>query len=30
VTGVSLELVWDPPWSPDMMSESARLELGMV
>jgi FeS assembly SUF system protein len=30
VTGVSLELVWDPPWSPDRMSESARLELGMV
>jgi FeS assembly SUF system protein len=30
VTGVALELVWDPPWSPDRMSESARLELGMV
>ncbi len=29
-TAVELELVWDPPWSPDMMSEAARLELGMV
>ncbi len=23
-----VELVWDPPWNPDMMSEEARLELG--
>lgn len=30
ITGVALDLVWDPPWSPDMMSESAKLELGMV
>jgi FeS assembly SUF system protein len=30
VTGVELDLVWEPPWSPDMMSESAKLELGMV
>ena len=30
VTGVTLDLVWDPPWTPDMMSEAARLELGMV
>ena len=22
-------LVWDPPWNQDMMSEDARLELGM-
>jgi FeS assembly SUF system protein len=29
VTAVSLDLVWDPPWSPDMMSEAAKLELGM-
>ena len=26
---VDLELVWDPPWTKDMMSEGARLELGM-
>jgi FeS assembly SUF system protein len=30
VTGVELELVWEPPWTPDMMSEAARLDLGMV
>ncbi len=30
VTSVQLDLVWDPPWNPDMMSEAARLELGMV
>ena len=29
VAEVSVELVWDPPWTPDMMSEAARLELGM-
>ncbi len=29
VTSVQLDLVWDPPWNPDMMSEAARLELGM-
>lgn len=25
-----VELVWDPPWSPDSMSDEARLELGML
>ena len=30
VTEVSVDLVWDPPWSPDRMSEEARLELGMM
>ena len=30
VTSVTLDLVWDPPWSPEMMSESAKLELGML
>ena len=29
VTSVELDLVWDPPWSPDMMTEAAKLELGM-
>jgi FeS assembly SUF system protein len=23
-----VEVVWDPPWNPSMMSEAARLELG--
>ena len=30
VTSVQLDLVWDPPWNPDMMSEAAKLDLGMV
>jgi FeS assembly SUF system protein len=33
VEGVSrchVELVWDPPWSREMMSEEAQLELGML
>lgn len=33
VQGVSeakVELVWEPPWSQDRMSEAARLELGML
>ena len=25
-----VELVWDPPWTREMMSEEARLELGML
>ncbi len=29
VKSVDLELVWDPPWSPEMMSEAARLELNL-
>ena len=29
VTDVKLDLVWEPPWNPSMMSEAARLELGM-
>ncbi len=29
VGNVQLDLVWDPPWDPTMMSEAARLELGM-
>lgn len=24
----TVELVWYPPWTPDMMSEAARLQLG--
>lgn len=29
VIDCSVELVWDPPWSQDRMSEAARLELGL-
>lgn len=28
VTGGEIELVWDPPWQPSMMSEQGRAELG--
>lgn len=30
VNKVDVNLVWDPPWSREMMSESARLQLGMM
>jgi len=30
VTSVQLDLVWDPPWSPDKMSDAAKLDLGMI
>ena len=29
VTGATVELVWDPPWCMDNMSEAAKLQLGM-
>tara|TARA_B100001057_G_C22717965_1_gene898509 strand:+ start:602 stop:904 length:303 start_codon:yes stop_codon:yes gene_type:complete len=29
VNEVNLKLVWDPPWSKDRMSESAKLELNL-
>jgi len=28
VTGVSVDVVWDPPWNPAMMSEFAKQQLG--
>lgn len=30
VTDVKLDLVWEPPWSLDMMSDEAKLELGLL
>jgi metal-sulfur cluster biosynthetic enzyme len=29
VTDVGVRIVWSPPWSPDMMTEDARDELGI-
>jgi metal-sulfur cluster biosynthetic enzyme len=29
VTGVEVEVVWDPPWHPSMMSETARQMAGV-
>jgi len=30
VREVDVEIVWDPPWTPDLMSEAAQLELGFM
>ena len=30
VTDVRVDVVWDPPWEPSMMSEAARLQLNML
>ena len=30
IGAVEVEIVWEPPWSPDLMSEAARLELGFM
>mgnify|MGYP001394473903 CR=1 FL=1 len=30
VKSAAVALVWDPPWGMDMLSEEARLELGML
>ena len=29
VAAAKVEITWEPPWRPDMMSDAARLELGM-
>jgi len=29
VADVRVEVVWEPPWNPGMMSEAARLELNL-
>jgi FeS assembly SUF system protein len=29
VNDATIELVWDPPWNPSMMTEEAQLELGI-
>ena len=30
VNGAAVNVVWDPPWNPSMMTEEAQLELGMM
>ena len=30
VGDVEVEIVWDPTWTPDLMSEAAQLELGFI
>lgn len=29
VADARIDLVWDPPWNPNLMSEAARLQLGI-
>ena len=29
IVDVDLQLVWDPPWNKDMMSEAAKLEMNL-
>lgn len=28
ISDVDLQIIWDPPWSPDMMSRQAKQDLG--
>jgi FeS assembly SUF system protein len=30
VQDCEVELVWDPPWTPEKLSEAAKLELGLL
>ena len=30
VTDASVELVWDPPWTPDVLSDEIKLQLGLL
>jgi FeS assembly SUF system protein len=30
VKDVNVEIVWEPPWTPEMMSQEAKLELGFM
>jgi FeS assembly SUF system protein len=30
VTNAKVTIVWEPPWTPALMSEAAKLELGMM
>ncbi len=30
VKSAAVELVWDPPWGMDMLSDEAKLELGFI
>ena len=30
VASVDIQLIWDPPWSKDKISESGKMELGLI
>jgi FeS assembly SUF system protein len=29
ITSATVEVVWDPPWNPDRMTDAAKLQLGL-
>ena len=29
IGGVEVEVIWDPPWNPSMMAETAKMQLNM-
>ena len=29
ISNIEVELIWDPPWEPSMMAETAKLQLNM-
>lgn len=30
VDGIKVDIVWDPPWGPELMSDQAKIELGWM
>lgn len=30
ITDVEIELTFDPPWNPDMMTDAAKMEIGFL
>ncbi|MGX8717444.1 MAG: metal-sulfur cluster assembly factor, partial [bacterium] len=30
VVAVDIQLIWDPPWSKDKISEAGKMELGLL
>ena len=30
INDAEVEIVWDPPWTQDMMSEEGKMELGLI
>ena len=30
VTSAHVELVWDPPWTPDLLTDEVKLDLGLL
>ena len=30
IDNVDLELVWDPPWNQDMITEEGKMVLGLI